>query len=438
MPAASATGSSSGAVRAGGAFVELFTKDSALMKGLNRARAHVSAFGSSMRKAGAFVIGAGAGLLAPVIGLMRGAFDKAQQGLFGAKAAQEAFRAALAWERMVNALQKATLPIASLLLPTFEKIAKFAEENAEVVQIIAAIGASLVVLGVVMVPLGSAISAAAGTVSALMSVLSFLLTPVGLVILGVVALTAAWLALVEYMSGGVSRAFGAVASAASNAFGGIGDDFKTMFTGIVDALKSGDLSLAGQIAFVGLRVAWARGMLFLTDVWVRFKASFVDGWHDLLSNIGHLIDEMVYQVADGLLDVLGLVKDVSKEKKDLFRERITDQRERDKNFEQGQKERDEFRKKQLENAEKIVADARNDLGELAKNAVNNAKLVSGGDVIPMPIKEIKGAFQSPNWQSFLSTADTIPKQQLAAAAKQVVLLENINDNLKDAQPMKIK
>ena len=57
-----------GAVRAGGAFVELFAKDARLRASLEAMRAKVLAFGSFMRSAGAVTIGAGAAVLAPLAG----------------------------------------------------------------------------------------------------------------------------------------------------------------------------------------------------------------------------------------------------------------------------------------------------------------------------------------------------------------------------------
>ena len=57
---------SSGAVRAGGAFVELFAVDSKLYRALDKAEARVRAFGAQMAKVGAAIAGAGALVRGPL------------------------------------------------------------------------------------------------------------------------------------------------------------------------------------------------------------------------------------------------------------------------------------------------------------------------------------------------------------------------------------
>ena len=57
---------SSGAVRAGGAFVELFAQDNKLYRALDRAEARVRTFGGQMAKAGAAIAAAGATVSGPL------------------------------------------------------------------------------------------------------------------------------------------------------------------------------------------------------------------------------------------------------------------------------------------------------------------------------------------------------------------------------------
>jgi hypothetical protein len=54
-------------VKAGGAFIELFTKDSAMMKGLDAASAKLRAWGAGLRSSGASTIAAGTAMLAPFL-----------------------------------------------------------------------------------------------------------------------------------------------------------------------------------------------------------------------------------------------------------------------------------------------------------------------------------------------------------------------------------
>lgn len=63
------SGGSSGAIRAGRAFVELFAEDSKLRRALERGKAHVLGFASFISKIGAGMIGGGAAVLAPLAGI---------------------------------------------------------------------------------------------------------------------------------------------------------------------------------------------------------------------------------------------------------------------------------------------------------------------------------------------------------------------------------
>ena len=60
--------STSGAIKAGRAFVELFADDSKLVSGLKKAKAKLSAFGAGVRESGMKLVGVGAALIAPMLG----------------------------------------------------------------------------------------------------------------------------------------------------------------------------------------------------------------------------------------------------------------------------------------------------------------------------------------------------------------------------------
>ena len=68
-------GGKSGDIRAGGAFVELFSKDGGLRSGLAKAKAMVQNFGASMMKIGAAGIAAGAAILGPLAAAVNKAVD---------------------------------------------------------------------------------------------------------------------------------------------------------------------------------------------------------------------------------------------------------------------------------------------------------------------------------------------------------------------------
>jgi hypothetical protein len=76
--AGGASGGSAGGIRAGGAFVELFTKDSALVKGLKSASGKLKSWSSEMGKIGAGGLAAGASILAPVTALLTSGIGRAE------------------------------------------------------------------------------------------------------------------------------------------------------------------------------------------------------------------------------------------------------------------------------------------------------------------------------------------------------------------------
>ncbi|TVQ57545.1 MAG: phage tail tape measure protein, partial [Phycisphaerales bacterium] len=98
------------------------------------------------------------------------------------------------------------------------------------------------------------------------TVLAALLSPIGLVVAGVIALGVA----IIHASG-----------AGTTALQWLGERFQWLFgaamrviDGIRDALAAGDLSLAAQVLWAGLRVAWERGIAPLREMWTNFSAWF--------------------------------------------------------------------------------------------------------------------------------------------------------------------
>lgn len=69
-------GGGASAVRAGGAFVELFVKDSALLRGLDRAQARVRQFAAAMSRVGVGLAAGGAAISAPIELAFKGAVER--------------------------------------------------------------------------------------------------------------------------------------------------------------------------------------------------------------------------------------------------------------------------------------------------------------------------------------------------------------------------
>lgn len=236
MPVGSSSGGSSAAVRAGGAFVELFAKDN-VSKTLTKLQSRMAGFGSFMSKIGGGAIKAGSLLMAPLAGLFAGTLEKSKAGVFGPKAQSDAQRFTDAWARAITALQGALVPVLAAITPMLEKLSAATQRNAGVVQIVLGVAAGLIVLGVALKAFGIVLGAVALAVGAVKLVLLAITSPMLLLVGGIAALTAAF---VDWGS----------------LFGKLGETGSKTVQGIIDAFQSGDIELAAKIALSGLKLAW--------------------------------------------------------------------------------------------------------------------------------------------------------------------------------------
>ena len=175
-------------------------------------------------------------------------------------------------------------------------IRDFLSSNAMAVKVLGSMGMGLVVvsasllvlkktlalvgagMSVAFVPLKLGLSLVGLLVSALMA----LTTPLGLIVLAIGGLAAAWRTQTE--SG---KQF---AVDIGSLFGEIAGTAKEAWSGIVDAVKAGDLELAGKIACKGLQVVFLELTNFLTKYWNKFKDHFLDSWKLIVTGIA---DDMI-------------------------------------------------------------------------------------------------------------------------------------------------
>lgn len=135
------------------------------------------------------------------------------------------------------------------------------------------LGVALVAAGLAMTLAGAAIGGMATATAVLLKLLALsaaalgaLLSPLALVIAGVVGLGVA----VIHASG-----------AGAKALQWLGERFQLLLSsamrvidGMRDALAAGDLQLAAQVLWAGLRLAWERGIAPLRQVWTNFRSWF--------------------------------------------------------------------------------------------------------------------------------------------------------------------
>lgn len=155
------------------------------------------------------------------------------------------------------------------LAETAKKIIKtvqtWVKENIGLVKVVAAAGLALVGLGGIVTAVGGALIAAglaasglSVVVGALGTAFAFLVSPIGLTIAAVLTGVAAWAKFTESGQNTVAT----LKTALSEFF----QFFQEVFGGIVDSLKSGDLALAGELAFLGLQLAAMEALIALQSL----------------------------------------------------------------------------------------------------------------------------------------------------------------------------
>jgi len=121
-------------------------------------------------------------------------------------------------------------------------------------------------------------------------------------------LASAW----EGIAGAVSGGAGAMTSALDGVrakFGEILTFAQDVFAGIGDAMAAGDLTLAAEVLWAGIKLAWATGMEWIRTQWAELRFDLESIWGQaafgVLDTLNWLWSEMVdgfWKVADSIVD----------------------------------------------------------------------------------------------------------------------------------------
>lgn len=221
----------------------------------------------------------------------------------------------------------AIAPMASDVLKSMLSVAnavrKFVVENKSLIVTAAKVGAILIAVGGAIAGVGvafigagvalSAISAAISGFAAAMgvvvsvgalvsSVIGLILSPVGLLAAALIGAVAAWAKFTESGKLAVST----LVSSVTTLFTGLRTTVGETMGGIVEAVQAGDLALAGQIAMVGLRLAFVQGLEAIhslfgeaigTLVGQVLGGDFTGAW----ATAGSMILDSMSQVASGIV-----------------------------------------------------------------------------------------------------------------------------------------
>ncbi|HRT52418.1 MAG TPA: phage tail tape measure protein, partial [Anaerohalosphaeraceae bacterium] len=180
-----------------------------------------------------------------------------------------------------EALSKPLSLVADLMAMISNYLTEWIDKHKALVVIIGALAALLVGVGTGLIGLGMAIKLAAFAMSGLLTIckmfsaamsaviatMGALLSPIGLVAGAVIALAGAFI----YSSGAAGKAVAWLAKR----FGELKSDAITAWQAIADAYAKGDLGLAAKIAWLTVKMEWAKGIHAINGMWLKFKFGFL-------------------------------------------------------------------------------------------------------------------------------------------------------------------
>lgn len=211
-----------------------------------------------------------------------------------------------AFDTVKASLSRAVVLIGSALAPMLTDLAEtllvvikgalaWLDANRSLVVWVFKVGAAAVVagtviasLGVVVIGLAAAFGTVVSIVGTVLSVLWALLSPVALVSAAVIGL-AVYLTRSSLVGGNALAWLG-------DQFGGLLEIAKSTLGGISDALSAGELQLAAEILWAGLKLSWLKGTAVLKSIWADWGVAFLEVWDSASIAVSHVMVDLV----DGL------------------------------------------------------------------------------------------------------------------------------------------
>ena len=223
----------------------------------------------------------------------------------------------------------ALAPMASDFLDAFVKVAKavrnFVQQNKAMIVTVAKIGLVLMAAGGSLIAIGGAFIAAGAAIGGVVSVMSAIaaagsvamsvlgvvgavigsiLSPVGLLVALLGAGVYAW---ARFTQGGQDAVSG-LSTIIGETFGAISTTVTETLGGIVAAIQAGDLTLAGQIAMIGLRLVMMQGLeaihSLFGEAWGTLASQLLSGdFAGAWSTFGSMILDTMAGVASGMVSL---------------------------------------------------------------------------------------------------------------------------------------
>jgi len=198
-----------------------------------------------------------------------------------------------ALEGVQIAVGEALAPVLSDLAKRVTNIAQFTIEwvkaNKGLVVAVAATAVGVTAFGVALIGVGTAAAVMSVALGGLASIAGAVLSPVGLVTAAVVGAAAAFLKW--------SEAGQAVYQSLSLNFGKLLAWVQEVFGAITDAMSAGDMQLAAEVMWAGIKVAWTKGIGWVLGMWGEVAFGVLDTcnflWTEMIDGFWGAVDQIV-------------------------------------------------------------------------------------------------------------------------------------------------
>jgi len=101
-----------------------------------------------------------------------------------------------------------------------------------------------------------------------------------------------------------------IGASVAAAFAGIADDIGETWQGIVGAVSSGDLALAAEVAWAGVKSVFAQGKAAVVGLWTSAKFAFLGLWEDATTGLAILFTNAWAGIAKGWTNTVAGLKQV--------------------------------------------------------------------------------------------------------------------------------
>lgn len=179
-------------------------------------------------------------------------------------------------------------PIISMVINWANSNQLLIQQITAVIGVVLAAGVALLGLGGILTLIGGAIGGLVSIVGVAGAALAMMLSPIGLITTGLIAGAGAFL----YFSGTGVQAIGWLQSQ----FKILSDFVGQVIGGISDALAGGDMMLAAEIAWTGIRIAFSNGVNWVLNVWDGMIVGMRNLWTTLISSIAQVLVSIVQSV----------------------------------------------------------------------------------------------------------------------------------------------